>query len=105
MSRRYKIVVYVPESHADKMREVLGNAGAGKMGNYSYCTFTSKGIGRFKPETGAHPSIGSVGSIQEVVEERIESVCSEDRLQAVLKVVKDAHPYEEPATEVYLLVD
>ena len=105
MSRRYKIVVYVPESHADKMREIVGEAGAGKIGNYSHCTFSVKGVGCFKPETGAHPSIGSVGSIQEVLEERIESICSEDKLQAVLKAIKDTHPYEEPATEVYLLVD
>lgn len=101
MEKRYKIVVYVPESHADKLREAMGNAGAGKIGNYSHCTFTLKGVGRFKPEEGANPTIGSVGEIEEVLEERIETVCSEDKLQDVLKAIREAHPYEEPATDVY----
>lgn len=101
MEKRYKIVVYVPESHADKLREAMGNAGAGKIGNYSHCTFTLKGVNRFKPEEGANPTIGSVGKIEEVLEERIETVCSQDKLQDVLKAIRDAHPYEEPATDVY----
>lgn len=101
MAKRYKIVVYVPEDHADALREAMGNAGAGKIGNYSYCTFTIKGTGRFKPEEGAHPTIGSVGKLEEVSEDRIETVCEEERLRAVLQAIKDAHPYEEPATDVY----
>lgn len=99
--KRYKIVIYTPESHADKLREAIGNAGAGKIGNYSHCTFTIKGVGRFKPLDGAHPTIGEVGKLEEVSEERIETVCEGDRLQAVLKVIKETHPYEEPATDVY----
>ncbi len=99
--KRYKIVVYVPEDHADKLREAIGNAGAGEIGNYSHCTFTIKGTGRFKPEAGANPTIGSVGKLEEVLEDRIETVCAEDKLQAVLKAIKETHPYEEPATDVY----
>jgi hypothetical protein len=101
--KKYKIVVYVPESHADKLREAMGNAGAGKIGNYTFCTFTSKGTGRFKPETGANPTIGEVGKLEVVEEERIETVCSEEKLKDVLKAIKEAHPYEEPATDVYPL--
>jgi hypothetical protein len=101
MEKRYKIVVYVPESHADKVREAMGNAGAGKIGNYSHCTFTIKGTGRFIPQEGSNPTIGSVGKSEEVSEERIETVCSEDKLQNVLKAIKEVHPYEEPATDVY----
>jgi hypothetical protein len=101
MSKRYKIVVYVPESHADILREAMGNAGAGKIGNYSHCTFTIKGTGRFKPEQGANPTIGEVGRMEEVSEDRIETVCSPDKLQDVLKAIKEVHPYEEPATDVY----
>jgi hypothetical protein len=100
-SKRYKIVVYVPEDHADKLREAMGNAGAGKIGNYSHCTFTLKGLGRFKPEEGANPTIGSVGKLEEVSEDRIETVCSGDKLQDILKAIRDVHPYEEPATDVY----
>lgn len=50
-----KIVVFVPETHTDVVREAMGKAGAGKIGNYSHCTFSSKGVGRFKPEEGADP--------------------------------------------------
>lgn len=100
-SKRYKIVVYVPEDHADKLREAMGNAGTGKIGNYSHCTFTLKGTGRFKPEEGANPTIGSVGKLEEVSEDRIETVCSADKLQDVLNAIREVHPYEEPATDVY----
>jgi hypothetical protein len=99
--KRYKIVVYVPEADADKLREAIGNAGAGIIGNYSHCTFTIKGTGRFKPNEKANPTIGEVGKLEEVAEDRIETVCEEDKLKDVLKAIKEAHPYEEPATDVY----
>lgn len=101
MKQAYKIVVYAPDSHADALREAMAQAGAGKIGNYSHCTFTIKGIGRFRPETGAHPTIGSVGKLEEVMEERIETVCPPEKLQAVLQAIREVHPYEEPATDVY----
>jgi hypothetical protein len=99
--KQYKIVVYVPESHADAVRTALGDAGAGRIGNYSHCTFSVKGTGRFKPEEGADPAIGKVGKLEAVSEERIETVCREDCLTAVLKAIRAAHPYEEPAVDVY----
>ena len=103
MEKRYKIVVYIPESHADRLRDAMANAGAGTIGNYSHCTFSVKGVGRFRPGVGAHPTIGAVGSLEEVSEERIETVCTADILQEVLRAIREAHPYEEPATDVYLL--
>ncbi len=99
--KRYKIVVYVPEANADALREALGNAGAGVIGNYSHCTFTLKGVGRFKPNENANPTIGEAGKLEEVAEDRIETVCEEAALKNVLKAIKDVHPYEEPATDVY----
>ncbi len=101
MEKRYKIVVYVPETHGDRLREVMGNAGAGVIGNYAHCMFTLKGTGRFKPGEGSNPHVGEVGKPVEVEEERIETVCTADTLQAVLKAIRDVHPYEEPATDVY----
>lgn len=101
MEKRYKIVVYIPEANADQLREAMGNAGAGQIGNYSHCSFTLKGVGRFKPTEGAHPTIGEVGKLEEVQEARIETICAEEKLQSVLKAIKDNHPYEEPATDVY----
>jgi len=102
-SKIVKIVVFVPETHTDIVRDVIGKAGAGKIGNYTYCSFSSKGIGRFKPEQGANPHIGSVGKPEEVSEERIETVCSREKLQAIIKAIKEVHPYEEVALDVYPL--
>lgn len=99
--KKYKIVVYVPESHADIVREAIGNAGAGKIGYYTHCMFTIKGTGQFKPGEGANPTIGEVGKLEKVEEERIETVCAEEKLKDVLKAIKENHPYEEPATDVY----
>jgi hypothetical protein len=100
-----KVVVFVPETHANTIREVIGKAGAGKIGNYSFCSFSSKGTGRFKPEQGAHPHIGEVGKSEEVEEERIEAVCPRERLQEVVKAIKEFHPYDEVALDVYPLED
>jgi len=101
--KKFKVVVFVPESHADALRQALGTAGAGKIGNYTQCSFSTKGVGRFMPMEGANPTVGEIGKRSEVAEERIETVCAEDTLQAVLEAIKAAHPYEEPATDVYLL--
>lgn len=99
--KRYKIVVYVPEANGEDLRQAMGDAGAGVIGNYTHCTFTLKGIGRFRPVTGANPTIGEIGSLEAVSEDRIETVCEEDKLEAVLEAIKSVHPYEEPATDVY----
>jgi hypothetical protein len=104
MTKSYKIVVFVPETHADMLREAMGKAGAGKIGNYEHCTFSIKGTGRFRPTVGANPAIGEVGSLEAVAEERIETVCASELLDTVLSAICAVHPYEEPATEVYELV-
>lgn len=101
MTPNVKIVIFVPETHTDIVREAMGNAGAGKIGNYTHCTFSSKGIGRFKPEAGANPHIGEVGKYEEVIEERIETVCEREKLQEVIKAIKEVHPYDEIAMDVY----
>jgi hypothetical protein len=102
-SKNVKIVVFVPETHTDMVREAMGKAGAGKIGNYTYCTFSAKGVGRFKPEQGANPHIGEVGKFEEVVEERIETICPREKLQDVIEAIKKVHPYEEVALDVYPL--
>ena len=103
MNDLVKIVVTVPEADGDMLRRVIGDAGAGRVGNYVHCSFTVKGIGRFLPIDGANPAIGEVGKSEAVVEERIEVTCSTNILEAVIKVIRDTHPYDEPAIDVYLL--
>jgi hypothetical protein len=105
MDMTYKLVVYAPISHANVIREAMGKAGAGRIGNYSFCSFSSRGIGRFRPEPGASPAIGEVGKMEEVEEERIEVICQQEILKDVITAVKKAHPYEEIAMDVYLLQD
>ena|SRR3990167_9125434 len=95
------IVVAVPETHAHIVREAMARAGAGRVGNYSHCSYSVKGIGRFMPTIGANPYLGKEGVIEEVVEERIETVCSREVLIHVLEEIKKAHPYEELIIDIY----
>ncbi|MGZ6004777.1 MAG: hypothetical protein ACXWLH_01355 [Candidatus Saccharimonadales bacterium] len=101
MSDLVKIVVTVPETDADKLREAIGNADGGKIGNYTHCSFSVKGVGRFKPEDGAHPAVGEVGKLEEVLEERVEVTCEKDKVSNVVEAIRRVHPYEEPAIDVY----
>jgi hypothetical protein len=103
MSTHSKIIVYVPLTHADAVREAVGTAGAGKIGKYSFCSFSTRGIGRFKPEDGAQPHIGTVGKFEEVEEERIEVTCDSNTVDDVIAAIKKVHPYEEVALDVYKL--
>lgn len=100
-----KVVVFVPDAHAEEVRKAVGDTGGGHIGHYTHCSFSSQGIGRFKPEHGAHPAIGSVGNPELVEEERIEFVVSRADLPNILAVIRRVHPYEEPATDIYPLED
>ncbi len=95
-----KIITYVPETHSAIVREAMGDVGAGKIGNYSFCSFTSKGTGRFIPLDGAKPFLGEIGKIEEVAEEKIEVICSKEIIAQVIDAIKKSHPYEEPAYEI-----
>ena len=103
MVSKYKLVVFVPLSHADLVRKALGEAGAGKIGNYSFCSFSSIGFGRFLPGEGANPNIGEVGKPEEVQEERIEVLCEAALIDSVISAMKKVHPYEEVAYDLYPL--
>jgi dinuclear metal center YbgI/SA1388 family protein len=95
-----KIVVYVPEDAAAPVRAAIAEAGAGAIGNYDHCTFTTPGQGRFRPLEGADPVIGTVGTVEVVEEHRIESVLPRGRRAAVVAAMLAAHPYERPAYDV-----
>lgn len=100
---KYKLVIFVPLSHADKVREAIGETGGGKLGNYSFCSFSTKGIGRFKPEAGAKPAIGKVGKLEQVEEERIEVTLDKAVIENVIAAIKRVHPYEEVAYDLWSL--
>ncbi|MEK6925369.1 MAG: hypothetical protein AABW71_03990 [Nanoarchaeota archaeon] len=100
-----KIVVFVPLTHTDKVRESIGKAGGGKIGNYSYCSFSSKGIGRFKPNEKANPHIGKANKLESVEEERIEFICPKDKAKSIISAIKKVHPYEEVVLDIYPLIE
>ncbi|WP_243290585.1 Nif3-like dinuclear metal center hexameric protein [Bacillus sp. FJAT-47783] len=98
-----KLVVFVPENYADQVREAIGQAGAGFIGNYSHCTFNTEGTGTFKPQEGTNPFIGEKGKLEKVDEVRIESVFPASIQGKVMKAMIQAHPYEEVAYDIYSL--
>lgn len=98
-----KFVVFVPLSHADAVRQTLGEAGAGKIGNYDFCSFSSRGTGRFRGNEKTNPAIGEAGKYEAVEEERIEAVVPRAVLKEVIEKVKAVHPYEEVAFDIYPL--
>jgi dinuclear metal center YbgI/SA1388 family protein len=100
-----KLVVFVPAAKAGHVRDAIAAAGAGSIGDYDNCTFSTTGEGRFRPLEGADPTIGSVGSVETVEEVRVESVLPRSRRSAVVKAMLAAHPYEEPAFDVLELAD
>lgn len=100
-----KIVVFVPLTHTDKVREAIGKAGGGTIGNYTHCSFSSRGIGRFKPNEKANPHIGKANKQEAVEEERIEFNCDKKEVKKILNAIKEVHPYEEVALNIYPLLD
>lgn len=99
----YKLAVFVPVTHSDAVRDALSKAGAGAIGDYYGCSFSSIGTGRFTPGKGADPYIGEKGKSEEVEEERIEVVLPQSIRQRVLQAMLKAHPYEEVAYDFFQL--
>jgi hypothetical protein len=97
MEQLHALVVYVPESHTEALLKAIGDAGAGRIGDYSHCAFTTPGTGRFTPLQGASPYIGTPENPELVAEIRIECVVAAKVLDDVVTALRGAHPYEEPA--------
>lgn len=102
-TKNIKFVVFVPLTHADAVRQALGEAGAGKIGNYDFCSFSSRGTGRFRGNEKTNPTIGKAGNYEAVEEERIEAILPREILKEVIEKVKSVHPYEEVAFDIYPL--
>ncbi|MFZ1258278.1 MAG: hypothetical protein WAQ25_02300 [Candidatus Saccharimonas sp.] len=105
MSGKVKIVTFVPTTAADAVRQALGEAGAGKIGKYHFCSYSISGYGRFLPINGANPTSGKVGELSVEPEERIEVVCNRADAKRVVAAMKQAHPYEEVAYDIYESLD
>ncbi|AKG04296.1 Nif3-like dinuclear metal center hexameric protein [Salimicrobium jeotgali] len=97
----YKVAIHVPHDHAEDIRNAMAEAGGGHLGEYSHCTFQIEGEGTFKPLEGADPYIGAPGEMERVDELKIETIVKENDLNSVIQAIAKAHPYEEPAYDVY----
>ena len=93
----YQIYFYVPKDSAEKVKEAMFKAGAGKIGEYQRCSWQVEGVGQFEPLQNANPSIGSINKLEKVAEYRVEMVCEKRFIKEVIKAMKEAHPYEEVA--------
>ncbi|MGF1572095.1 MAG: Nif3-like dinuclear metal center hexameric protein [Sumerlaeia bacterium] len=105
-SKNYKFCFFVPVENVPAMIEAINGAGAGVIGNYTHCTFRTPGTGTFKPGANSTPYSGKVGELEEATNEvRVETVCPEGNLPKLVEAVKEAHPYEEVAFDVYPMID
>jgi hypothetical protein len=98
---RYKLVWFVPESDLEKTKTAVFNAGAGAWGGYAQVCWQTKGIGQFIPKTGTNPHIGQPNQLSKVDEWRVEVLCPEYKINAVLDALLKVHPYEKPAIEYW----
>ena len=99
-----KLVVFVPSEALDAVRDALFDAGAGRIGEYERCSWYADGTGTFLGGEGASPVVGERGREERVPELRLETVYPEERHDQVIDALKRAHPYEEPAFDVYPLL-
>lgn len=99
----YKLAFYVPPSHLETVKNAVFAAQAGRIGQYEHCCWQVLGQGQFRPMASAQPFIGTAGSLETLSEYRVELVCDDAHIRAAIVALKAAHPYEEPAYEVYKL--
>lgn len=99
-SRYLKLVLFVPETHAELVKKAIFSAGAGTQGNYRECCWQSSGVGQFRPDDAADPFLGKAGQLERVEEIRLETLVEQARLTEVIRALKESHPYEEPAFDL-----
>lgn len=97
----YKICYFVPETHLEETKKALFEIGAGSIGDYECCAWQCRGQGQFRPLDGSRPFLGERGVLERVEEFRVELVCRDDLIRQAIVALKQAHPYEEPAYEIY----
>ena len=103
--RKVKIFVTVPQENLDEVRNAMCNAGAGIIGNYTFCTTSVKSVGTFIPGENANPYIGENNKLEYVEEDKLEVICDVEKVKNVIQELRKAHPYEEPAIDIVPLID
>ncbi|OGT42339.1 MAG: NGG1p interacting factor NIF3 [Gammaproteobacteria bacterium RIFCSPHIGHO2_12_FULL_37_34] len=97
----YKICFYVPQTHIEEVKNAMFAEGAGKMGDYKCCSWQTLGEGQFLPLSGSDPFIGKQNQLEKVSEYKVEMVCDDPFIRKVIAALKQTHPYEEPAYQVW----
>ena len=99
----YKFCFYVPATHLEAVKNAVFATGAGRIGAYDNCCWQVGGEGQFRPLAGSSPFLGAEGAVESVAEYKVELVCSDEVIAAAVAALKAAHPYEEPAYQVWKL--
>ena len=99
----YKLSFYVPETHLEVVKNAVFNAGAGQYDRYDQCCWQCPGTGQFRPLAGSQPYLGELNKLETLPEYKVEMVCADECISAAVTALKLAHPYEEPAYDVWQL--
>ena len=99
----YKLAFFVPADHKEQVKQAIFATGAGRIGNYDCCSWETLGSGQFRALEGSNPFIGQQGVIETVQEYRVELVCEDHLVKAAIAALRSAHPYEEPAFDLWKL--
>jgi|TARA_R110002050_G_scaffold11566_11_gene38890 hypothetical protein len=99
----YKLSFFVPEDYLETVKSAIFATGAGRIGNYDHCCWQVLGQGQFRALEGSDPFLGQQNKLEIVAEWKVELVCSDELIQPAVRALKQAHPYEEPAYDVWKL--
>ncbi|EJL03076.1 MULTISPECIES: YqfO family protein [Pseudomonas] len=101
----YKLCFFVPASHLDVVKNAVFAAGGGRIGDYDHCAWQVLGLGQFRPLDGSQPFIGEAGQVEQVEEWKVELVVADELIRGAVQALKQSHPYETPAYEIWRLED
>jgi len=101
----YKLAFFVPASHVEVVKAAVFAAGGGRIGGYDHCAWQTLGQGQFRPLDGSQPYLGQTGQVEVVEEWKVELVVADDLIAQVVAALKQSHPYETPAYEVWRLAE
>jgi len=103
MNKCYRLDIYIPDTHLEQVKQAVFDAGAGRIGNYDSCCWQTKGDGQFRALEGSQAFIGQKNRLESVVEYKVELVCDLECIDDVIAALKNAHPYETPAFQYWLV--
>ncbi|UMY62648.1 NGG1p interacting factor NIF3 [Pseudomonas sp. LS.1a] len=101
----YKLAFFVPASHVEVVKAAVFAAGGGRIGDYDHCAWQTLGQGQFRPLDGSQPFLGQAGQVEVVEEWKVELVVADELIVQVVAALKQSHPYETPAYEVWRLAE